>query len=159
MVCPSTQLSSSQECELRMSFNRRQAPRHWLRCLRSRRCKNRRRRGSKSRLQVRIHNVKVNNILKRSADKSMAHRCMRTRTNAALQSANLASRGQKSSRVRDNHVNKIIRILTYGELASKISSKHRGHGYDTVTKGVDESLQKWGLGVFSQYSSVRLYTS
>ncbi|KAJ3567315.1 hypothetical protein NP233_g6447 [Leucocoprinus birnbaumii] len=28
---------------------------------------------------------------------------------------------------------------------SKIASGHRGHGHDNVTKGVDESLAKWGL--------------
>lgn len=28
---------------------------------------------------------------------------------------------------------------------SKIASSHRGHGYENVTKGVDESLEKWGL--------------
>ncbi|KAF9452719.1 Aldo/keto reductase [Macrolepiota fuliginosa MF-IS2] len=34
---------------------------------------------------------------------------------------------------------------------SKISSEHRGHGYDTVIKGVDESLQTWGHDYIDLY--------
>jgi len=34
---------------------------------------------------------------------------------------------------------------------SKIASADNGHGYDKVTKGVDESLKKWGLDYFDLF--------
>lgn len=77
----------------------------------------------------------------------MVLRCTRTKTNAVLLFVNLVFQGPKYSLVSHEFSGLFLREITRLVFeASKIASQHRGHGYDNVTQGVDESLAKWGLG-------------